>query len=239
MRNVVLVGLCITLVVVATAMWLHHRGPMVPAAVDAALPVGKDATAVCPPARSPADTVALLQTLHRQRAYDRIAPLIVADQRAVSLALLRAIDQVLDANESLRRMAEEAYSGPVTETWSLAAMADNLGPFSENVRRISQQFKGDTAIVTLQAGDNIPLIHAQFVLSGPQWQYRPEPSPNRLTTELLALTGILRSVEESVRYGAPFDSYLDSFLYRVLPQMARVVTAKDEGGGAVAVAEDE
>lgn len=190
------------------------------------------------PARSPADVVTLLQTLHSRRAYDQIASLIVADRRETSLALLRAIDEVLDANKSLRHTAEEEYSGPITETWDLASMADNLGPFSEHVQLIRQQFKGGRATVTLQAGDNIPLIHAEFELVSGTWQYRPEPSPARLTTELLALARTLRSVEESVQHGAPFESYYDSFLYRVLPQMARVVTAQDEEGSAIAAADE-
>ena len=41
------------------------------------------------------------------------------------------------------------------------------------------------------------------------------------------LARVLRDVGESVRRGAPCESYLDAFMYRVLPQMGRVVTAAD------------
>ena len=195
--------------------------------------------AVKPPVRSPAEVTQLLQSLHQQRDYDRIGRLIVADERAASIALLEAIDRVLDTNKSLRRSAETAYSGPLREYWNLAAMANNIGPFSERVGVINQQFKGSAAVVTLQAGDNIPLIHAQFELVGSEWLYRPERSPARLTTELLALARVLQSVEASVRGGAPFESYLDAFYSRVLPQMEAVTTAQDDAPRTVAAASDE
>jgi hypothetical protein len=181
--------------------------------------------------QSPADVVVQLQVLHRERDYARIAELVVEDCRAACVELLEAIDGVLDANAALRKTAEQRYRSPLTETWSLATMEDNIGPFSNRVRLIGQQFKGDTAAVTLQAGDNIPLIHAAFERVGGRWQYRPEPSPARLTAELRDLARTLRDVESAVDRGTPFESYLDAFYYRVLPQMVKVVTAKDGDAG--------
>lgn len=185
--------------------------------------------------RSPADVARRLQSLHQQRAYDEIATLVVENQREASIDLLKAIDGVLDANAALRKTAEDRYSGPMVETWDLAAMEDNIGPFSARVRLINQRFKRETSTVTLQAGDNIPLIHARFDLVGSEWQYRPEPTPARMVVELNELACVLRGVEESVRHGAPFESYLDAFLSSVLPQMDKVVTATDEPLTTVAV----
>jgi hypothetical protein len=224
-------GRAITLVLCAglsPALIAGCRDSATPARAEAAAP---PAVASTTPEQSPADVAAQLQALHRERDYARIAELVVEDCRAACVELLEAIDGVLDANAALRKTAEQRYRSPLTETWSLAAMEDNIGPFSNRVRLIGQQFKGDTAAVTLQAGDNIPLIHAAFERVGGRWQYRPDPSPAKLTAELCDLARTLRDVENAVERGTPFESYLDAFYYRVLPQMVAVVTARDDPNG--------
>lgn len=179
-------------------------------------------------APSPVAAARRLHALHLARDYDGMADFIVDDRREPTLALLKAIDAVIDAHATLHKAAMAAYDVVPRETWTLAAMEDNLGPFSTRVRWINQAFKGTTATVTLQEGENIPLVHAAFVFVDGRWRYRPEPTPRRMVAELRVLADVLRDVEQSVRRGAPFESYVDAFMVRVLPQMSRVVTARDD-----------
>ncbi len=179
-------------------------------------------------ALSPAQVTKRLQIHHQQREYDKIAPLIVEECRDQTIALLRAIDAVIDAIATLEDTAQKTYVGPATETWRLSAMENNLGPFSAQVSLINERFKGDTATVTLQEGSNIPLVHAQFKRVDGQWQYQPDAIPIMMVAELDRLAFVIRDVEQSVRQGAPIESYLDAFMYRIIPQMAKVVTAVDE-----------
>jgi hypothetical protein len=178
--------------------------------------------------RSPAEVTRLLQQYHQQRVYAEIAPLIVAERRDAVVNLLRAIDEVIDADAALQKAVESEYAGPMTRTCSLTAVKNNLGPFSEQVRLINQRFRGATAFVTLQEGDNVPLIHARFEKVGMRWLYRPESTPARMVIELERLAQTLRDTREAVRGGVPLESYLDAFAYRVLPQMSRVMTAADD-----------
>jgi hypothetical protein len=198
-----------------------------PAKADASDYLADSPSSTTPPTRSPADVVRLLQSLHQQRAYTEIAPWITEDRRPAAIQLLQAIDQVIDANEALQTAAEQRFSGPTGTTWSLSAMENNLGPFSARVRLINQLFRGDQATVTLQEGDNIPLVRAQFQLAGGVWRLRPDPTPARMTEELQELACILRDLHASVEAGASLAFYHDAFAYRVLPQMARVVTVPD------------
>ena len=223
---------------VAVAAWCACVGcdkSEIPARAGAAEPRAHTASPDVPRDQSPANVVRRLQSLYQQRDYARIAPLIVEDRRDATLQLLEAVDEVIDANAALQMTAKNKYAAVPSETWNLAAMEDNLGPFSKHICIINQRFKGATAVVTLQGGDNIPLVHAAFELVGVEWQYRPERTPFCMLTELRKLARILRDVEESVVRGAPLDSYFDAFLYRVLPQISRVATATDESSLAVAV----
>jgi hypothetical protein len=186
------------------------------------------ATSVAAASRSPAEITQLLQTLHQQHDYAAIGPLIVADRRAAMLKLLRAIDDVLSANNELQDAARQAFGAAVTGIWDISVMENNIGPFSSRVAVINQTFKGNTATVTLQEGDNVPLARVPFDWVGDCWQYRPEATPAQILPELGTLAGILRELANSTREGASFDACFDAFTERVFPQMRRIMTASDD-----------
>jgi hypothetical protein len=179
-------------------------------------------------ARSPVDTVRLLQSLHERRNYAAIAPLLVPERREGLIQLLKAVDEVLAANADLQKAAREKYCGPTLDSWDLSPMQNNLGPFSAQITLINQSFRGDGAVVTFQEGDNVPVAHAQFEWSTEGWQYRPEQTPAKMTTELLELAGVLRDLARAVEGGVSFDQCSEAFTRRVYPQMVKVTTATDE-----------
>lgn len=183
---------------------------------------------------SPAETVRTLQRLHNERNYEAIAPLVVAKHRTSFVRLIRAADAVIDANTRLKTVAESRFGGPMGEAWDLSSMQNNLGPLSKDLVLINQRFRGDTAVVTLQEGDYVPLVRAAFRCVEGVWQYDPESVPDQVADELLELACLVSDVESEVRGGAPFEVYFDSFMQRILPQMARVATINDGAETSVA-----
>ncbi len=172
---------------------------------------------------SPAKTARLLHELYQRRDYDGIAPMIVQPARAQTIDLLQAIAEVLDADASLRGKAEEYYGVPYYATWSLASIANNLGVFSKRVKFINQKHRGAEASVTLQEADHVPLVHARFELHDNCWLLRPDETPPTLPADLRGLAASLREVERDVLSGVAFETYVQSFFDKAVPQMRRVV----------------
>lgn len=178
-------------------------------------------------ASSPAEAVARLQEAYRARNYDELAALVAPKQRLATVDFLAAVDEVLKANARLRNVAESVYQGPVSETWSIGEIENNLGPFSARVALIGQELRGNGAVVTLQEGDHIPLFKARFVHDGSGWLYDAEPIPAAMIGELRKLAATLDDVTRKVREGADIRYYMDVFFTQVAPQMCRVLTATD------------
>lgn len=197
---------------------------------SASVPARPAAVAV----RSPAQVAAELQRLFAARDYARLGELIIPERREATIELLRAVAEVIDANAAVQRAAEAAYGEAVIAwSWDLAAMQDNLGVFSARLKLISQRLKGDEAVVTLQEGEHIPLVHAEFVWRDGQWQHQPELTPRALVPELRELARVLREVGHEIRSGGPIEAYFDAFAERVFPRMARAVTVRDQSSETV------
>ncbi len=182
--------------------------------------------------QSPAEVAVLLGRYHSERDYARIAPLIAADRRDETMAFLQAVDRVLAASTRLRRAAESRFGSIPANAWNLSAMENNLGVFSAETQLINQRFRGNRAIVTMQEAENVPLVRAAFESSGGVWRLSPDPLTQSMLPELEELARVLSNLSDELEGGARFEAYVEAFFVRVLPQMARVVTAKD---GAIRV----
>ncbi len=152
---------------------------------------------------------------------------MVPARRLATVDFLAAVEEVLQANARLRQTAESVYQGPVSETWSIGEIENNLGPFSARVKLIGQELRGDKAVVTLQEGDHIPLFKAHFVRDKERWLYDAEPIPAAMIGELRRLATTLDDVAQKVRDGADIRYYMEIFFKQVAPQMCRVLTATD------------
>ncbi len=201
-----------------------------PAPASAAAPARGPGSRAGGVSASPVDAARRIHQGHSRRDYAAIARLIIEKRRGPTILFLRAVDEVIDRNDALRRAAARRFGGPLSDAWSIAPMRNNLGIFSADVRFISQRFKGGEAVVTLQEGENVPLIRARFVETEAGWQLDPDPAPIHLIDELGALSNTLAEVTQSLQRGGDFDSYVEAFLYQVLPQMRRIMTAEEEGG---------
>ncbi len=228
----------VILVFVLLGLWaLGHRPAAsdpeaTPSGVQAVVPGSGQSIEAMPP--SPAETVQTLRSLHLDRDYAGIAPWVIPERRDSFVRLIKAVDAVIDANARLKSAAESRFGGPMGEAWDLSSMENNLGPLSKDLVLLNQRFRGDSAEVTLQEGDHIPLVRATFHSRDGRWLYEPEIVPEAVTDELWRLACLVNEVEESVRGGATFEFYFDSFMQRILPQMARVATVQDEPETSIA-----
>lgn len=141
---------------------------------------------------------------------------------------LMAVDRVIDGNAFLRQVAESRFGGPMSDAWDLTPIENNLGIFSAKIEVINQRFRGETAIVTFQEGDNVPLVRVRFDLTNEGWQLHPVVPPKAANVELEKLAGILADITGSIERGSDFEEYVNAFIYRMLPQMGRVLAARDE-----------
>ncbi len=179
-------------------------------------------------AASPAELATLLRELHERRDYETIAQCITADRRESAVAILRAIDDVLESDDRLRAAVAARYGGPRFIAWDMSVMRNNLGVFSSEIRVINQTFHGDRATVTLQEGEHVPLVRAPFVYSEGRWLYEPDMPPGAMAAGLRGLADALASIRGEVERGdTDYAAYLQSFYGRVLPEMERVAFARD------------
>lgn len=180
-----------------------------------------------PSATSPAEVAALLHELAQQHDYQALRPLIIPEAAADTIAFLAAAHEVIDSGRRLQTAAEKRYSGPASEGGRLAAMENNLGLFSRDVEFFSQSFKGDRAVVTLQEGEHVPLIHAVFELRDGQWLYAPEKAPKNLPWELHILATRLEEIGHRVEAGLSIFAFLDTFDANITPQVLKIMTTND------------
>jgi len=181
--------------------------------------------------QSPIETARRLQDCHRRGAYTELAALVTPEAAASTIEFLEAVDRVIRAGRTLREAAGRAYGVPASETWGLGDLENNLGLFSAKTTFISQGFKGDRAIVTLQEADHVPLVRAEFEFRAGRWLHVPERYPPHVVPELLSLARLLGELAVAVDEGRPFDDFLDDFLARVPGQIRRVVRASEPPAG--------
>ena len=172
---------------------------------------------------SPTEVAQKLGELHRSSQYEEMAKLIAPEGRQSTVDVIRAVDDVLSANAFLKKTAETQYRGPVVEARNLEPMANNLGLFSRDVTILSQRFVGETAYVTLQEGENVPLIHAEFVFQDGRWLYRPEKTPVGVARELVNLANILWDISSRINGEMSVNRFAQVFDMRVMPQIHRVM----------------
>ena len=164
---------------------------------------------------------------HKSRAYDVMARGIVPDQRDSFVSFIRSVDEVLAANESLRLLTETRYSAPAVEAMSLSPMADNLGLFSQTVTFFSEDYLGGKAYVTLQEGEQVPLVHAEFEFRDGRWLFRPAGVPPSAAGEMSRLASMLIELRRGVEAGLTVDRFAEAFELRVPPQIRRIAALQE------------
>ncbi|MFO0972637.1 MAG: hypothetical protein U1A27_04230 [Phycisphaerae bacterium] len=162
---------------------------------------GPPAAAVRPAFVTPSDVATRLSQLRREARLEEMRPMILADRRDQAVRFLRAIDQVLAANDRVQAAAEQYIAPKAGEAWDLSAIRDNFGLFSSQTKVVSCNAAGNQADVLIREGDHLPLVHEHFTRVDGQWCYAPEPIAERRIDDLRRLAGRLDAVAAMIASG--------------------------------------
>lgn len=176
---------------------------------------------------SPSEVARRLQAFHRAGRYSEIDEWVVPESREAVVEFLLAVDEVMASNAGLQAASNERFHGALPRQWDLAFMKDNFGLFSDRIRVFGEAVAGDSATVTIQEGDHLPLRRLVFARGDGRWRYRPDPYPRLMLTELRRLSRILRDIHTSITRGESFEDVHEAFVYRVLPQIGRIHNVPD------------
>ncbi len=148
--------------------------------------------------------------------------MLAPENRRSTIRFLNSIDQVLDAHDQLQEAARKRFGDRIHHAWNISAMENNLGIFSRDVRMINQSLKGDHAVVTLQAGDNLPLIRSEFDRIDRKWILKSPFADTTICDPLDQFAMQIDDVAERIRIGLTPMEYFDAVTNELLPGMAQV-----------------
>ncbi len=176
---------------------------------------GRSAAADDPDA--PAHLLLRLRDLRQQHGYKDMESLVDAGRVGVMVDGLMAVDRLLQEGELLRRTAEEKVGPTAAVVCDISGLAAYLGPFSRDVRVVSSRIEGDTAIVTYQVGERVPVERAEFRRANGAWRYMPD-EPDDVLPRLLArmadrMAALRRQAEEGVHTE---QAFIDEFAAQVI-----------------------
>jgi hypothetical protein len=177
------------------------------------------------PVLSPVETARQISKLHNERKYVEMAKYLNDGVATETVAFLRAVDRVIDAHERLQSAANDRFGSRVYHAWNIASLENNLGIFSRDVRVLGQTFQGDSAIVTLQAGETVPLVRAEFTRDGGEWRLKTGMQGEPLIPSLESLATRIDDVTVRLRNGlTPFE-YYDAVAQELMPQLISIAQA--------------
>lgn len=179
-----------------------------------------------PETLSPVETARTLHRLRWNRDYKSLAVMLDHENRASTIRFLNSIDQVLDAHDQLQEAARRRFGDRIHHAWNISAMENNLGIFSRDVRMINQSLNGDLAVVTLQAGDNLPLIRSEFHRIDRKWILKSPFADTTICEPLDQFAMQIDDVAERIRIGLTPMEYFDAVTTELLPGMAHVAAGK-------------
>lgn len=189
-------------------------------------------------ASSPTAAAETLNALYLKKDYESLAQLIVPEQRRSTVDLLRAIEDVVNADHELHVIAERQYHVPIPQAWGFSAIADAAGLFSRRIKILCERQTGDEARVIIQQGDDVPLIRAQFTFDGAKWLYVPDPAPQGISNRVFGVAEAIREVAQLIEGGADEDAYFHAVATKIMPQLPHIVLPQI-AEESVAVAEEE
>jgi hypothetical protein len=159
--------------------------------------------------------------IHALRVAGRVHELethVVTARRAEVVAMLQAVDRLLEANGRVLRLADGRFGRGAAVPWDLGAIRNNLGLLSESVRIVRHEEQGDTGRVLLQEGDNVPLVSERFERVDGRWMYAPEAIDLKVVEQLRRITRIVDQIADRIAAGQLTVELMDeSYRLRVVP----------------------
>lgn len=185
--------------VAQTAPVSEPRRPSPPqpeSAADADVPAGGGATTA---PVTPADTVRRVNELRQAGRLREMAEYVVKDHRPDVVELVRAVDQLLLDNLVLKERIKASGHEAVATLFNRSEVANIIGVFSHDVQIIREQVTGDSAEVTIQVGERLPLTVVRLSQHDGRWLIQLDPPIPGLTNEIRNLGKALRRAAQTVK----------------------------------------
>lgn len=177
-------------------------------------------------AMSPVETARYVQKLRWDRDYAALEAMMTESGQDATIRLLKSVDVLLDAHDRLQDAARGRYGDQIHRAWNLSAMRNNLGVFSRDITVINQTMKGDSAFVTLQESDRVPLVRAEFKRIDGIWKLAPPFHDTSICGSLEQFATRIDGIAQRVRSGLSPEDYFDAVTHELLPAMAQIAYAK-------------
>lgn len=156
------------------------------------------ASSAHPATLGPMETLRLLR-LHRAAGdHAGMSPFLLADQRDAVIAQIRAVDRLVDATALLRLRVEERFGLGVAQDFDYGQAANILGVLSRDVTLLTETVQGESARVTYQVADRVPLEVAELVRRDDRWVLVADPIEG-MPEEIAKLADVIADVAGGVR----------------------------------------
>lgn len=178
------------------------------------------------PPVSPEETVGLMRKLHADRDYESLGEYVTVASRSAFVDTLMAMDDFLAANASLQSAVHESMDARLAPLWDLSPWADAMGLFAPQVKVITADDDGKTALIRYQIADRVPLEDVKLHWVNDRWMYDPGEALPGLAPAIRELSMTLNSLAQKVRRRPMSRDDLDAeFRLRVIPRLNRVLAA--------------
>lgn len=123
---------------------------------------------------TPIETVRRVQEYRASGQLSLLEPYLLAEQRAPIIELLQSMDQLIAAGAALQAAVEKHIGTASAEAFDRSGAADILGAFSKHVEILREEVNGETAKVTIQVAQRVPLESISLVRRDGHWVIREE-----------------------------------------------------------------
>jgi len=158
-----------------------------------------------------------LRDLQHNQSYKEMESLVDPSRARVLIDTLMAMDHLLLAATQLQQTAEQRLGPHAAVVCNLGSLADYLGPFSRNVEVVSTRMDGDSATITYQVGERVPIERARVRRVSGQWRYMPDEPDYALPTLLRQLTDAMIRLHSQAETGAHTEpTFIEEYARQVL-----------------------
>ena len=184
-----------------------------------------------PPVSTPAQVVEALHAARKAGRLNELDRYMPAGEGRRHAETILAVDQVLAANRALQAAGTRVFGAATMSSFDVSTIGNSYGGFSIEMHVVREAIDGKTARVMVQEGDAIPLVPIQLELREGRWLVLIESPEPGLAARLDKLARTLDDTRRAAtRADSSYKSLVDSFRYRVLPQIAAIEQAEETAG---------
>jgi hypothetical protein len=176
-----------------------------------------------PKPKSVRETFDQLRKWHEAGAYSAMRPYIAESGREGLIELLVAVDQLVAANAGFLSAARQTCPDLDLRRYDLSFTQDALDLFSRRVDWVGVKESGDTATVTAEVSERLPLVEMSFKRQGDHWAYVPGTEHLAVIEVIRQMSRSLKQIEQVVSTHKTSDRQLeDEYRVRMLPKIRKI-----------------